>query len=151
MTTAANFICVCFHVSKKISMTCGPEDCRHVERLLTGLTALEDVHIGVFDLRDREAGPHFTEGLLHLIISAPRHYFEWRWHYTCARQAEIAEQHDVMKTCAAKVIKNAKLQTTPHLLFRRGLLATGYTHMSMRYILARGHNLSPYLWWERCV
>ena len=31
-------------------MTCGPEDCRQVERLLTGLTALEDVHIGVFDL-----------------------------------------------------------------------------------------------------
>jgi len=60
---------------KKISMTCATVDCWQVERLLTGLTALEDVHIEVwnFGLLSQEAGPYFTESLLQTIISAPNH------------------------------------------------------------------------------
>ena len=136
---------------KKISMTCAPVDCWQVERLLAGLTALEDVHIEVCDLLAQEAGPYFTESLLQTIISAPRHYFEWQWDSIYARQVEVAEQHDVLKTYGANVMWIANLRTKPHLLFRRNLQATGFTHMKMQCILARGYNLSPDAQWEKCV
>ncbi len=135
---------------KKISMTRADVDCWQLERLFTGLTALEDVRIEVcnFGLLSRKAGPYFTESLLQTIILAPKHYFEWQWENTYSRQVEVPEQHDVLKTYGIRI---ANLRIKPHLLFRRTLQATDLTHMKMRCILARGYNLSPNEPWEKCV
>ncbi len=129
---------------KKNSITCAALNYWQVERLFTGVTALEDVHVEVckIGLMPHTGVPYFSGSLLQTITSAPRHYFEWQWDNTYSRQVEVAEQHDVLKNYAADVMCIPNPHTKPHLLIRRTLQEKGHTHMKMRCILARGYNLS---------
>ena len=128
----------------KISVTCANLDYEQVERLFTGLTAMEDVCIQVCNvgLMPHTSPPDLSESLLQTITSAPRHYFEWQWDNTYSRQVEVAEQHAVLKDYCADVMWIHKLRTKPHLLIRRTQQTTGHTHMKMRCILARGYSWS---------
>jgi len=91
---------------KKVSITCATLDYLQVERLFSGLTALEDARIAICDvgLMPHTGAPYFAESLLQTITSAPRHYFEWQWYNTYSRQVEVAEQHDVLRNYAADVM-----------------------------------------------
>ncbi len=76
---------------RRVSVTSAGLACGQIDKMLTRLLAMEDLHVVYsFGRIADDQGPIIPDSLLHMVSQIPKHYFEWQWetfssasHSTC--------------------------------------------------------------------